>query len=104
MNKQEIKIAIAESRGWVKQDPVRFESDFTYHKKGQGFQLLKNLPDYTSDLNACAEFEDTMTEEQLPVYEFHLQRVTGKTNPFRANAEQRCVAYLKTIGWEGGAE
>ena len=53
------------------------------------------LPDYTRDLNAMYEVEKTLTEDQWPIYEKHLEVAPRKIH---ASADQKAIAFLKTLG------
>jgi hypothetical protein len=75
-------------------------------KKGEG--VSGDEIDPLNDLNACAEFEEAMTEEQRYNYTLTLLRLPrigyGGTEPMaccfpvlHATAEQRCLAFVKTM-------
>lgn len=114
---EEIRIKVAESLGWVQiwkrqcghnlGAPGAF--DWVGREKPGGVEYI--LPNYPADLNACAEFEATLTDEELSLYGHELGRQTecmqwyngyisafGITVIARATARQRCLAYLKTKG------
>lgn len=66
------------------------------------------LPSYLSDLNACAQFEATLTDEQWEFYTNHILSDYGERprfSPFydvaktllSATSEQRCRAFLLTV-------
>lgn len=123
MTDEQINIAIAESLGWhsksganggvkwVDKDGIGRNGGGLY---GYGYNdelKLSHLPDYTSDLNVCHEFEKTLDDKQLARY---AQQIIGSARremnipdheshypvPFiiSATARQRCEAYLRTIG------
>lgn len=61
------------------------------------------LPNYPADLNACASFEATLTDEEHREFRNQLGEVVGDVALFcrkmiSATAHQRCLAYLKTKG------
>lgn len=103
---EEIRIKVAEAMGW-KVNPV-------VHNLGIHPQLQRGhhiLPDYPADLNACAEFEATLTEMEQTHYTAHLIAQCGDVAresrnlkfvrlfyQITATARQRCLAYLKTKG------
>jgi len=62
----------------------------------------RRVPNYPLDLNACAEFEATLTDEEWKDYGILLgSRDTsweGAKKLLSAPARQRCLAYLKTKG------
>lgn len=61
------------------------------------------LPKYTEDLNAMHEAEATLTPEKQNVYEANLDAVT-RHFAYRATAEQRAEAFLKTLNlWQDEA-
>jgi hypothetical protein len=71
-----------------------------------------DVPDYPRDLNACAEMEKTLTEEQLPIYAHHLAQITVHmlgsgwwdqtadevAKIAHATALQRCEAFCRVKG------
>lgn len=68
-----------------------------------GRVLSHDVPNYPEDLNACAEFEAALTDEERRSYFFHLfgtQRLEDGDlwKAVSATARQRCQAYLKTKG------
>jgi hypothetical protein len=60
------------------------------------------IPDYHSSLDACVEFEETLSDEQFE--QFYgpwigkLAKATRRRHIMTATAPQRCEAYLRTIG------
>lgn len=63
------------------------------------------LPDYLNDLNACAEFESTLTDEESRIYSAEIVSLTlwdrdtdTVKRILQVTARQRCLAYLKTKG------
>lgn len=68
------------------------------------------IPNYAADLNACHEFMEMLTDDQIAIFTRHLQAITKPqlgtphfkkkwwSNFMRATARQRCEAYLRTIG------
>lgn len=113
MTDEQMRIAIAESVGYKElfmdngksMVPQRWESpydEFCY--------VAEKLPDYLNDLNACAEFEKTLTDDELWEYSKLLMDYRQAANGFpmawrsevlklqKATARQRCIAFLKTKG------
>lgn len=108
MTDEQINIAIAESLGFMR-DKI---ADY-WRKDGACFFIedphhLRQLPNYTADLNACHEFEKMLDDELDLDYSQNLESVTGTRwsannsydmSKYRsATARQRCEAYLRTIG------
>jgi len=106
MNTTEQNIAIAESLGitvMVKLPTGEYKG-LTKDKKGV------TVPSYTTDLNACHEFEKTLDGDNKSLYHDHLSLNAEFTKDrhetaWRANwaactatAAQRCEAYLRTLG------
>ena len=101
---EEIRIKVAKSIGWVdiwKRQcghnlgaPGAF--DWVGREKPGGAEYV--LPNYPEDLNACAEFEKTLTNEELWQIDAILFNLPDCRAPFVATARQRCLAYLKTKG------
>lgn len=115
-------IAIAESLGYFPGSHC-FEQqigEYEYEHRGDcpcggtGW----NIPDYFNDLNACHEFEQTLTDEEYVKFSSGLDDIVtrdafaaGTKPPFglpatmlrhySATAPQRCESYLRTKGlWD----
>jgi len=64
------------------------------------------FPRYHSDLNACAEFEATLSQSNVAKYNHALQSIcldapmsdTASDYGWHATAPQRCEAFLRAIG------
>ncbi len=59
------------------------------------------IPNYPADLNACAQFEQTMGEDECETYIDYLAECSGCDSGFFApaifaTARQRCIAFLAT--------
>lgn len=125
MTNDEIRIAIAESQGWTRYKHKSYENDsdqpwvpagFDYDKSPYSLiRDTKELPNYTSDLNAMQEVEKTLRQDEQEIYWNHLVGVIW--NPVLADypdakqttintqltllfstARQRAEAYLRTKG------
>jgi hypothetical protein len=73
---------------------------FVIVQRGQQNGRDRCVPKYTSDLNACAEFEATLTGSERETYKYRLVDVcsgprTGNGEAIFATAAQRCEAYLR---------
>lgn len=103
MTDEEINIKIAELCGWKifshwhnlwapPRRVVEYECDAC------------PIPSYTKDLNACHEFEKTLTHiNDWMLYDKALAETTEGFN-FHATARQRCEAFLRVHGqWEDEA-
>lgn len=80
--------------------------------KTETYTQVNLLPNYTESLDACAEFEKTLTDEEQQEYFYQLNEEVGLVSPrspawllewsvfklITATARQRCLAYLKTKG------
>ncbi len=113
---EEIRIKVAESRGWNPSSLVKgkwcHDSNMVMAKNGaySVWVGIDSLPNYPESLDACAEFEATLTDEEWLDYIGYLaDDVLGYScsmNPswsltrklLEATARQRCLAYLKTKG------
>ena len=103
MTDEEINVTIAEACGILSKDQWG-----KIYKTPQGY--VRDVPDYLNDLNACAEFEATLTYEEAEAYEDELCDICKRDNelednpaPWRfavatAKPKQRCLAFLKTKG------
>ena len=87
MTDDQINIAIAESLGWKLLANNRWT-------KPCG--IYADLPNYTSDLNACHEFEKALNTDDAHMYYWRLKQEIGWEYA-SATARQRCEAYLKTL-------
>ena len=64
---------------------------------------LVDIPNYHGDLNACAEMEKVLTDDQHELYRIELFEICGDNSRkiVSATAPQRCEAFLRTIGkWQ----
>lgn len=104
LTNEEIKALIRKSQGWteLKEGPRQYG-----WKRGNKWHYLHDVPNYPLDLNACAEFEKTLTDEEWEAYADHLLWDEGETGHSNysacktgciATARQRCLAFLKTKG------
>lgn len=105
----EIKSLIRKSQGWteLKEGPHPYG-----WRLGDEWHYLHNVPNYPGSLDACAEFEKTLTTEEQQEYFYQLNEEVGLVSPrspawllewsvfklVTATARQRCLAYLKTKG------
>lgn len=102
-------IAVFESLGWKYLLPVKRDSTFIVRpenlprwKNGRHIAYKGDIPSYTTDLNACREFEGAIIAlgpPALDTYEDFLFAICTRAGNriFRATAAQRCEAFLKTI-------
>ena len=96
MNHDKQRIAIAEACGIVSKDKWG-----SLYKTPRG--ILRDCPDYPTDLNAMHEAEKVLT---LPERRKYRKTLLGHCEPasiaIHATAAQRAEAFLRTIGkWEG---
>lgn len=100
MTDDQIRIALAEaSQGIIEYT----EGVWFYWSNGRLFSCKENDP--LEDLNACAEFEKTMTDEEWRVYSAEIVSLTlwdratdTMKRILQATARQRCLAYLRMKG------
>ena len=84
---------------WTNLGPLRWELS-------DGRILSPQISNYPESLDACAEFEKTLTDAEQPRYALNLwEQLVGAPHIFKdsfkfvtATARQRCIAYLKTKG------
>lgn len=116
MTDDEIRIAIANACGLEVCDNPRGPADeskwnkvyFTpsarelRRKRWPGSAVVKALPDYLNDLNACHEFEKTLTNDECAVYLMCLAEqlpLAGVNSwAFKATARQRAEAFCRAKG------
>lgn len=111
MTDEQMRIAIAEALGYTH---VRIIKDIEGPPDaGIGHHPTKphSVPDYLNDLNACAEFEKTLTDDELWEYSKLLMDYRQAANGFplawrsevlklqKATTRQRCIAFLKTLNF-----
>lgn len=113
MTNEEIRIAVAEEMGWqdvtVCHDCViGLPPGFTEDQCPEGADEF--VPDYPNSLDACAEFEDSLTYAKNERARYHdaLNRICARDNEklppsqcrgtYRATARQRCEAFLRMRG------
>ena len=79
MTPNEINAAIAEIRGWIKfyeEGDDEGTGKWFWHR---GNENLSAPPDYYHSLDACAEFERTMTDtRQMEAYVFYVKQIIGR--------------------------
>ena len=102
MTDEQINIAIAESLGWTEISDWKAAGINGLHPSGQWTEVI---PNYTSDLNACHEFEINSGMHIYPDRERYYPQliVVIKSQScdypiWMATARQRCEACLRTIG------
>ena len=101
MDKDQQRIAIAESLGWERVGRNGW-------MKGGQSGTMAILPDYLNDLNACHEFEKTLTDDEWASYTCMLGLVIDKNNQLdgaeleikmvHAQSSQRCETYIRIKG------
>jgi hypothetical protein len=108
MTNEEIRIKVAEALGW--KSPFN-EREWLHGSGPEGEDVYgkfvgtdpcgdrEQVPNYPFDLNACAEFEKTLTDQEHNRCRAHIYSMTFNPREcFSATARQRCIAYLKTKG------
>lgn len=111
MNPEQQQIAIAEFCGWKQTHIMQMGPKGKYvrtYQKGRG-KLHQKLPNYLNDLNACAEFEAMLTDDELWEYSKLLMDYRQAANGFplasrsevlklqKATTRQRAEAFLRTL-------
>lgn len=98
---EQLRVMVAEAMGWKRVAVYEWVNDVRLPKQWVDFDVL---PNYPACLNACAEFEKTLTAGEARRYRFRLARNSdGRNAVFQtveqalchATARQRCLAYLK---------
>lgn len=92
------KIAIIKAIGWHQKEIAKGSGLFWHDPKGTS-KALYEIPNYLGNLNACAEFEATLTTRKMQdEYSYEIARmfVNGDTfDVITATAPQRCEAFLR---------
>jgi hypothetical protein len=105
MNDEQMRIAIAKACGWRPYKPITHNGWpllMTPPKKPNKEGWLEPIPDYLNDLNAMAEAEKMLTEEQFSKYGWTLLG-DGKIECRKflaATTRQRAIAFIKTLNLE----
>lgn len=112
MSKEQQRMAIAEVCGWKAVRAPRSiavgteMSVLDARRKAKEFWHESMVPDYFNDLNAMAEAERTLTEDQHDSFRDHLLGIclrdwkAGKCitpHPISATAAQRSEAFLRVV-------
>jgi hypothetical protein len=113
MNKDEMRIKIAESCGWTEIEPCTCSDGVSRAYQPTAGAHKKHLPDYLNDLNAMHEAEQTLWQKDWTSrHDFidHLARIINPVHGYwqqsgiyllDATAAQRAEAFLRTIKkWE----
>lgn len=95
MTAEQIRIAVAECCGWYQlQEPVGSANAFAWWKGNDRYPpYLMPVPNYPASLDACAEFEATLTDDEAFLYNGWL--MTPGRYTWQATATQRCLAFLR---------
>ncbi len=107
MNPDVINRTIAGICGWVfREVRAGYASQGSFWCKGK--EAHKATPDYFNDLNACAKFEQTLTDTQSYVYrdtlrvlaaKYQITDICGSSgHDYFSKAPQRCEAFLRLHG------
>ena len=105
----EANLVIAEACGWIKfWQPDNEQHESTGHWEWRrGDDTIRRLPDYCRDLNACADMEKCLKQQERGEYMDRISEISGLSGDMgwgcqTATAAERCEAFLKTIGkWDG---
>lgn len=108
------RIAIAEACGWIPFPHPDYKGGILlpYKWSRSGTEHSIKPPDYLRDLNACAQMEEMLTQEQINDYQRRLYLLVSGQSPddyahwsdfgaeftAHATAAQRCEAFLRTKG------
>lgn len=107
MDKEQIRIAVAEELGWAKYfiHGNGLDCDMWFHPSSG--MCYHDLPKYPDSLDACVEFESTLDTAKLQNrYQFEIADICWGDeergdnqvvfNQLTARPIQRCIAFLKT--------
>lgn len=112
MTAEQQRIAIATAVGWTKEQYTHRAGCWISPDGKTGCRSTLALPDFLNDLNACAEFEKTLSRAECYAYQSHLIDIVREEKPtisecldgklwserwtWHASAAQRCEAFLRT--------
>lgn len=90
---EELRIKVAEACGWTWATETEiagkmFHACWTHDKHGFAYASYE-LPNYPLDLNACAEFEATLTDEEKASYVKFLNASHPTSDIFHPNQNER---------------
>lgn len=115
MNKDEMRVKCAEACGWTE---IQFSTDLGYIGRQPNIVGNENyfvpLPNYPASLDACTEFERTLTRDECHAYQDALIDIVRRDMPlcceceagkpwalrwtWHATPAQRCEAFLSVKG------
>jgi len=116
MTDTEIRIAIAQACGWRLIGTAPDGSDYGYPPNGLPVESCseETVPDYLNDLNACWQFEETLSMQERTDFADYLWHMVDADfvdedgqevvvlhesfNLVHATARQRCESFLKVKG------
>jgi hypothetical protein len=112
MTDNDLRIKVAELRGWTRIGPGhdcvngrQVDVLVGYTPKNDPDDRVTVIPDYPKDLNACHEFEGTLTYNQCSRYEDVLLLIWKRGTMYchadamrcHITARQRCEAFVETM-------
>lgn len=101
MKTKHIRIAVAECLGWKLSPPNQsWPNPYWTDPKDNVLKTFEELPNYPDSLDACAEFEKTLTDEELDRYarELVFLMKTGEPRVFMSPPLRRSIGYLRVKG------
>lgn len=111
MTEEEINKAVAAGIGYEEIGPhpsYNFIAGFRPGTRSRHHHDRVGIPNFAGSLDACAEFERRLTDEQFEIYDEHLMLIwerdhfePGEINRWSCSVPlARCEAYLRTINTE----
>ena len=106
MTDEQINAIIATSLGFIEEEPWLDGRKCWAHIDNPNVRH-ESIPDFCNDLNACHEFEKTLSDGDYNKYYRHLSTACLRdfengthfsADPISATARQRCEAYLRMLG------
>ena len=96
MDKEQIRIAVAEELGWTKDfiEGNGLDCDMWFHPKLS--MCFYDLPKYVESWGACQEMFDNLKDEELHIFDKHLAEIPEVGYAWLAKPIDLCVAFLKT--------
>lgn len=96
MNADAMRIAVAEACGWKRISSGHWLPPGASPWFGGGALIKHDCPNYPGCLNACAQFEATLTDQEHTAFTGWLLVLAKGKRTVSASAPQRCEAFLKT--------
>lgn len=110
---EQLRVAVAENQGWFSMGQIAGRPGWgcatdPKHPFAANKFFIEALPNYPASLDACAEFEGTLKDYQIGIYQDWVKRLVPNPPEYvggffaliTASPRIRCLAYLMTVAPE----